>query len=147
MSRAKLRVSPALTLAKWETVSGRFGGYFTLQVTCHRLGISLRRSSVHDPSYDRLKTQSPPRMVERGSRPTAKFASTVKQKDESALDVALPQEVIGELVIQAALRGMGLVELIAQVLCEAVKKDMVGTILDGEERPGSWRRRRTASVH
>jgi hypothetical protein len=65
--------------------------------------------------------------------------------DESALHVSLPQEVIRELVIEAALRGMGLVELIAQILCEAVKKDMVGTILDGEV--GWWRSRRTASVH
>src|SRR5262249_1196114 len=62
-------------------------------------------------------------------------AFTIKRKDgEWALDVPLSRETIGELAIEAGFRGMGLVELIAQVLCEAVKKDMVGTILDGEER-------------
>ena len=108
----------------------------SLQVTCSRLGISLRRPRVHDQSYDQLKTQSPPQMVEQGSRPVAKFALTIKRKDgEWALDVPLSQEAIWELGIEAAFRGMGVDELIAQVLCEAVKKDMVGTILDGEERP------------
>jgi hypothetical protein len=77
-----------------------------------------------------------------------KIKDSLKQGlNDSALDVPLPQMVIRELAIEAALRGMGLVELIAQVLCEVVKKDMVGAILDGEERPGWWPRRRTASVH
>jgi hypothetical protein len=44
-------------------------------------------------------------------------------------------EAIQGLGIEAALRGMGLGELIAQVLCEAVKKNIVGTILDGEKDP------------
>ena len=75
-------------------------------------------------------------MVEQGSRPVATFALTIKRKDgEWALDVPLSQEAIWELGIEAAFRGIGLDELIAQVLCEAIKKDMVGTILDGEERP------------
>ena len=108
----------------------------SLQVTCSRLGISLRRPSVHYPSYDRLKTQSRPQMVENGSRPTAKLVITMKRKDhERSFDVPLSQEALWRLGIQASLEGMGLVELIAQVLSAAVKKDMVGTILDGEERP------------
>jgi hypothetical protein len=41
----------------------------SLQVTCSRLGISLRRPRAHDPSHDRLKTQSPPQMAESISRP------------------------------------------------------------------------------
>jgi hypothetical protein len=107
----------------------------SLQVTCSRLGISLRRPSQHDPSHDQLKTQLPPQSVEQGSPLTAKFALTIKRKDgEWALDVPLSEETIGELAIEAAFRGMGIGELIVHVLCEAAKKDMVGTILDGEER-------------
>src|SRR5215467_2745633 len=52
----------------------------SLQVTCSRLGISLRRPRVHDPSYDQVKTQSPPQMAEQGSRPVVKFALTLKRK-------------------------------------------------------------------
>jgi len=59
--------------AKRKSASGSPNA-MPLQVTCHRLGIGLRRPSVHDPSYDRLKTQSPPQVVEKSSRPTAKFA-------------------------------------------------------------------------
>jgi hypothetical protein len=89
---------------------------------------------MHYPSYDRLKTQLRPQMVEKGSRPTAKDAITIWKDGERALNVPLSQEALGRLGIEAALRGVGLIELIAQVLCEAVKKDMIGTILDGEER-------------
>jgi hypothetical protein len=108
----------------------------SLQVTCSRLGISLRRPSGHHPSYDELKTQSRPQLVVEKSSPTAKLVITMKRRDhERAFDVPLSQEVLGRLGIYAALQGMGLSELIAQVLSAAVKKDMVGTILDGEERP------------
>ena len=75
-------------------------------------------------------------MVEPVWRPMAKLAITIKRKDhKSALDVPLSEEELASLGIEAALRGTRLLELIAQVLCEAVRKDMVGTILDGEERP------------
>jgi hypothetical protein len=95
----------------------------SLQVTCSRLGISLRRSSGHDQSYDQLKTQSSPQMVEQGSPVTARLALAIKRKDgEWALDVPLSQETIGELGIVAAIRGMGLVELIAEILCETIPR-------------------------
>jgi hypothetical protein len=84
------------------------------------LGISLPRH--------RLKKQS-----QRG--PSAKFAITLKRKDdERALDLPLSPEALGELAIQASFQGMKLPELIARLLSEVVKKDMVGTILDDEER-------------
>ena len=83
------------------------------------------------PSYDRLKTQLQLRMVEKGSRPQGKFAITTHRKDNvRAVDVPLSVEAIGQLGLYASLRDMGLVELIAQVLGEAVKKDLVGKILD-----------------
>jgi len=83
------------------------------------------------PSYDRLKTQLQLRMVEKGSRPHGKFAITTRRKDNvRAVDVPLSVEAIGQLGLYASLRDMGLVELIAQVLGEAVKKDLVGKILD-----------------
>jgi hypothetical protein len=39
------------------------------------------------------------------------------------------------LGIEAALRGMGLGELIAEVLREVLEKDMVGALLDGTKGP------------
>jgi hypothetical protein len=103
----------------------------SLQVTCSRLGISLRRPRVHYPSYNRLKPQLQLRMLEKRSRPKGKFAITMQREDgQRAVDVPLSNEAIGELVVLASLRDLGLVKLIGQILGEAVKKNMVAKILD-----------------
>jgi hypothetical protein len=108
----------------------------SLQVTCSRLGISLRRPRVHYPSYERLKPQLQLRMVE-GSRPKAKFAITMERQGDAllALDVPLPDKAIAELGLVASLRDVGLVDLIAKILDRAVKKGLVEKILDGQHTP------------
>jgi hypothetical protein len=105
----------------------------SLQVTCSRLGISLRRPRVYHPSYERLKPQLQLRMVEKGSRPKGKFAITMKRQEGAlrAVDVPLPTKVIAELGLLASLRDVGLVELIAEILDGAVKRGLVGKLLDG----------------
>jgi hypothetical protein len=105
----------------------------SLQVTCSRLGISLRRPRVYHPSYDRLKPELQLRMVEKNSRPKGKIAISMQRQGEvGAIDVPLSNKAIGELALLASVRDVGLVELIAQILCQAVKKDLVGKILDGD---------------
>jgi hypothetical protein len=109
----------------------------SLQVTCSRLGISLRRPRVHYPSYERLKPQLQLRMVEKGSRPKGKFAITMKRQGDAlrAVDVPLPNKAIAELGVLASLRDVGLVELIAEILDGAVTKGLVEQILDGHDIP------------
>jgi hypothetical protein len=109
----------------------------SLQVTCSRLGISLRRPRVHYPSYERLKPQLQLRMVEKGSRPKGKFAITMKRQGDAlrAVDVPLPNKAIAELGVLASLRDVGLVELIAEILDGAVTKGLVEKILDGHDIP------------
>jgi hypothetical protein len=108
----------------------------SLQVTCSRLGISLRQPNVHYPSYDRLEKQLRLTTVEKISRPLPKLAILMRQgAREVARDIPLSEEALATLGVEAAFRNVGVIELIAQVLCEAVKKDMVGPILDGEKRP------------
>jgi hypothetical protein len=48
-----------------------------------------------------------------------------------AVDVPLPTKVIAELGLLASLRDVGLVELIAEILDGAVKRGLVGKLLDG----------------
>src|SRR5215510_9722670 len=80
----------------------------SLQVTCSRLGISLRRPSVYDPSYERLKPQLQLRLVEKDSRPKGKLTITIKKGDAlRALDVPLPDNAIAELGLLASVRGVG----------------------------------------
>ena len=106
----------------------------SLQVTCSRLGISLRRPRVYHPSYDRLKPELQLRMVEKNSRPKGKIAISMQRQGEvGAIDVPLSNKAIGELALLASVRDVGLVELIAQILCQAVKKDLVGKILDDDK--------------
>jgi hypothetical protein len=109
----------------------------SLQVTCSRLGISLRRPRVYHPSYERLKPQLQLRMVEKGSRPKGKFAITMKGQGDAlrAVDVPLPNKAIAELGLLASLRDVGLVDLIAEILDGAVKKGLVEKILDGHDIP------------
>jgi hypothetical protein len=104
----------------------------SLQVTCSRLGISLRR-----------KNGSPPRTLDAGGRiiptpgvvsiahvqeqktekvtadtaPLAKFAITLRHRGkEVATDVPLASEAISALALNAMSRDLGIAELLGQVV-------------------------------
>ena len=118
----------------------------SLQVTCSRLGISLRRPGIHKaPTRAALDSNGrtvPPfrwlagtqlQAVEKGQQSSARFVITVRRKGvEGAVDLPLSQQAIERLGIEAAFRDMGLVELMAQVVGGAVKKDVVEQILNEE---------------
>ena len=120
----------------------------SLQVTCSRLGISLRRLGIHKaPTRAALDSNGrtvPPfrwlagtqlQAVEKGQQLSARFVITVRRKGvEGAVDLPLSQQAIERLGIEAAFRDMGLVELMAQVVGGAVKKDVVEQVLN-EEAP------------
>jgi len=130
----------------------------SLQVTCSRLGISLRRLGIHKaPTRAALDSNGrtfPPfrwlagtqlQAVEKGQQSSARFVITVRRKGvEGAVDLPLSQQAIERLGIEAAFRDMGLVELMAQVVGGAVKKDVVEQILNEEAPPGTKIPRRTA---
>ena len=115
----------------------------SLQVTCSRLGISLRRPRIRYSSYERLKPQLQlpdagleVYLVEKGSRPKGKIAITMQQGDVlRTIDLPLSNKAIGELALLASLREVGLVELMAQILSGAVDKGLVGNILDDDDIP------------
>ena len=114
----------------------------SLQVTCSRLGISLRRPRIRYSSYERLKPQLQLRdagskvdLVEK-ARPKSKIAITMQQGDVlRTIDVPLSNKAIGELALLASLQEVGLVELIAQILSGAIDKGLVGKILDDDDIP------------
>ena len=115
----------------------------SLQVTCSKLGVSLRRPRIRYSSYERVKPQLrlpdaglEADLVEEGSRPKGKIAITMRQGDVlRTIDVPLSNKAIGELALLAALRKVGLVELIAQILSGAVDKSLVEKILNGDDIP------------
>jgi hypothetical protein len=115
----------------------------SLQVTCSRLGVSLRRPRMRYPSYERLKPELKLSRAglevglgEKGSLLKVNIAITIQHGDLlRTLNVPLPNKAIGELALLAALRQVGFVELIAQILSGAVDKSLVEKILNGDDIP------------
>ena len=120
----------------------------SLQVTCSRLGISLRRIILPNGSgrhtadvrgrtiptpcsagiaHVREQKVSQPTA---GAAPVPQFAITMRhQGKEKTTDVPLPSPAIEELVLEATSRDLGIAESIGQVLVGAINKDMIHKIL------------------
>ena len=119
----------------------------SLQVTCSRLGISLRRRILYsgptphmrDPKGKTIpsrgavgvayvreqKTEEVPQTVVDTGRP-AKIAIMMRHRGkEVATDVPLTWRAIGELGLIAMSRDLSIAELVGQVLAAAIKKDMM----------------------
>src|SRR5262249_43951583 len=104
----------------------------SLQVTCSRLGVSLRRPRMRFPSYELLK----PELKRSRAGLEVEIVITIQHGDLlRTLDVPLSNKAIGELALLASLRKVGLVELIAQILSGAVDKGLVEKILSGNNMP------------
>ena len=126
----------------------------SLQVTCSRLGISLRRKILHsgrsphlrDPkgraiplqgsvgvAYAReQKTEEVPQKVV-SLAGSAKIAIMMRRRGkEVSTDVPLTSRDIGELALIAMLRDLSVAELVGQVLAGAIKKNMIENILRGD---------------
>jgi hypothetical protein len=163
----------------------------SLQVTCSKLGISLRRPTFNTGTgllrrqrprahQSSLPTQSGPLPGDTGSesatwprsalakiaeqsqagapsvgagrresddRPGAAFAIRMVYKGQERL-TALPihEEIVGELAMEAEIRGMGIGELVGALILAAVKKDLLQLVgddpdphLQSPERPSPRR--------
>jgi hypothetical protein len=101
----------------------------SLQVTCSKLGISLRRPRMRLPSSG-LEVG----LVEKGSLLKVKIAITIQRGDLlRTLDVPLSNKTTGELALLASLRRVKLAELVAQLLSGAVDKGLAEKILNGDD--------------
>jgi hypothetical protein len=121
----------------------------SLQVTCSRLGVSLRRiiltnGSGRHTANVRGRTIPTPCSVgithvreqkdvaEPAARaaPVAQFAITMRhQGKEQTTDVPLPSPAIGVLALEAMSRDSDIAGLVGQALVAAINKDMIHKIL------------------
>jgi hypothetical protein len=120
----------------------------SLQVTCSRLGISLRRIILSNGSHHTLdvrgRTIPAPCSVgiahvreqrevsQPGTRaaPVAQFAITMRcHGKEKTTDVPLPSPAIAVLALEATSRNLNIIDLMGQVLVAAINKDMIDKIL------------------
>lgn len=126
-----------------ETIGVTLG---SLQVTCSRLGISLRRP-VYNNGVGVLPKKAPPPVVRTPSPPiaasgdnggayvggtrmliTLNIEMTSKGRQRT-VKIPLTQELIGQLKFEAEFRGMSLGDLISEVLKQTLEKDLFGTVL------------------
>lgn len=128
----------------------------SLQVTCSRLGISLRRNSLRNGSAHRAldgrgrsipapgavgiasvreqKTEEVPQTAV-DAAPLPKIAIRMRYRgNEIATDVPLTSDAITALALDAVSRDLGIAELVGQILAAAIKKDMIEEILRDEAR-------------
>jgi hypothetical protein len=120
----------------------------SLQVTCSRLGISLRRIILSNGSHHTLdvrgSTIPAPGSVgvahvrEQGevSQPRTRAAPVVQiaitmrcHGKEKTSDIPLPSPAIAVLALEATSRDLNIVDLMEQVLVAAISKDMIHNIL------------------
>ena len=115
----------------------------SLQVTCSRLGISLRR--IIFPSHSERRTadvrlgsvgiahvreQKEVSQPEARAAPLTKFAITMRHRGkERTTDIPLSSAAIETLALEAMSRDLDIAELIGQVLVAAINKDMIQKIL------------------
>jgi hypothetical protein len=108
----------------------------SLQVTCSRLGISLRRTNgVARRGLD-VRERIIPTLGSVGIAQAASAVPVAKLEimmrchgKEKATDIPLPSPAIGTLALEATWRDLAIAELIGQTLVAAINKDMIHEIL------------------
>jgi hypothetical protein len=106
----------------------------SLQVTCSRLGISLRKSS----SANGNGAIKPPHAlqasmdhIQQGNAPASvKLTLLIKTRNrQTAFDLPLRQGSIDQLALEASVRGQSIADLIGKIVRQALEKDLVGELL------------------
>ena len=99
----------------------------SLQVTCSRFGISLRRPRVANGS--RLLPLRPPPRVSKQTN-TATFSVCVRHKGkEQAVELPLTPKLVGQLALEASSRNKGITELAKEVLIAVAEKGLIDEVL------------------
>jgi hypothetical protein len=107
----------------------------SLQVTCSRLGISLRRiiltngSERHTLDVHGRTIPTPSQQAARAT-PLANFAIMMRHRGkEQATDIPLSSAAMEALALEAMSRDLNIAGLIGEVLVAAINKDMIREIL------------------
>ena len=129
----------------------------SLQVTCSRLGVSLRRiistngsgrhtadvrgRTIFTPCSIGIAHVPEPKDVSQPAAravPLAEFAMTMRhQGKEQTTDIPLPSAAIEVLALEAMSRDLFIAALMGRVLVAVIDKDMIRKILPDEVLPSS----------
>jgi hypothetical protein len=99
----------------------------SLQVTCSRLGISLRRPRV--PNGSRLLPLRAKTLVPKPAN-TATFSVCVRHNGkEQAVEVPLTPKMVGQLALEASSRNQRISELAKDLLLAVTEKGLIDEVL------------------
>ena len=115
----------------------------SLQVTCSRIGVSLRRISLPNGSgrhtadvklgsvgIAHVGEQKEVSQPEACGAPVGKFSITMRYRGkEQTADIPLSSAEIEVLALEATWRDLAIAELLGQILVAAISKDMIHKIL------------------
>src|SRR5262245_11928033 len=94
----------------------------SLQVTCSRLGISLRRPIINNGIRSRLKPVSTPPSKPVKAADVARFAISIRYRgEERTTELPLTQDMITQLAVEAAFRGVPIGDLIGDLIVGTVQ--------------------------
>jgi hypothetical protein len=112
----------------------------SLQVTCSRLGISLRkgRRAERNGAVQSLRTaQRSIEHIQQGDDPARAKVTMLIQKQNRVAQFNLPlnQCAIEQLALEASVRGWTIADIIGKIVRQVMEKDLVGRILRNGDSP------------
>jgi hypothetical protein len=111
----------------------------SLQVTCSRLGISLRKCSAKGSGPIQplgVVQRSIEHMRQNDDSARPKFTLLIQnQNAHAASDLPLCQDLIEQLALEASVRGQTVVGLIGKIVRQVVEKDLACEILRNGNSP------------
>jgi hypothetical protein len=124
----------------------------SLQVTCSRLGISLRKENAAPKQWPRWTSAASgvpapqQRDVAHMRNEEAKFQLIVKTRGkELATDIPMTPHAVERLVLEAWAQDLSMIELMGRLLMTAIKTDMIQEILREDLSSGNTGRSITES--
>jgi hypothetical protein len=130
-----------------DEIASRLGvSVGSLQATCSRLGIGLRRSAGVQRSIEHVRRADHAVQVKLSIEHVRQADHAVQVRltllmetrdRQAAFDVPLPQDVLVQLALAASVRDLTTADLIGKIVNQAMEKDLVGEILGNGSSPSS----------
>ena len=108
----------------------------SLQVTCSKLGISLRKRSLANGAIPPVgvvqRSAENIRHVDDSARPKCKLLIQ-KQGKQAEFELPVHQGLMEQLALEASVRGQSVIALIGTIVSQVVRKDLVAELLRNDD--------------
>jgi len=107
----------------------------SLQVTCSKLGISLRRRALANADGAKRSIEG----VRQGDHAArTEFRLLIQDNNgQAAIHLPLSQDLIWQLALEALIRDRTIADLVVKILTQVMEKDFIGEILHNHKSPSN----------